>query len=164
MSETFNAAEVLQIAKRIEQNGVRFYEAASARAEDPVTRQLLSDLARMEEEHVRRFDAMIEKTADARERVFDPEGDTGKILRAWADGSVFRVSDDTGPPLTGRETMAEILDKAVQLEKDSVVFYLGLKETATSTEDREQIDRILAEEMRHIAFLGEVIARMGESA
>ena len=161
MSVAFNAEEVLEIAKRIEKNGTEFYRGARERAEDPLTRQLFDDLARMEEEHQATFDAMLRerKKAGSLEVFFDPDREGLKILHAWADGTVFDVNDEMGPPLKGKEPMDEILKTAIQAEKDSVVFYQGIKEAIQSPEDLLAVDEVIREEMKHITLLSEALTR-----
>jgi rubrerythrin len=44
-----------------------------------------------------------------------------------------------------------VLEAAVNKEKDSIVFYLGMKEAIPSGAD--QVDKIISEEMRHIRIL-----------
>ncbi|MHC5035866.1 MAG: ferritin-like domain-containing protein [Planctomycetota bacterium] len=155
MSNRFNTDEVLEMAKQIEQAGVAFYRAALERAEDPLVRQLLLDLASMEEEHLRRFSALQArwKERGSLERVFDPDDLSLKILQAWAKGKVFDLSPEATPPFTGNETLEDILRTAVQKEKDSVIFYAGLQEAVQDPKDREGIDAIIREELGHIALI-----------
>ena len=148
MSISFNADEVLEMAKQMERNGATFYAMAAERADDPLTKQLLEDLVTMENEHLQRFDDMKDrwKEAGSLERVFDPDGLALKVLQAWADGQVFDIYAED-PPVTGKEPMADILRTAIRKEKDSVVFYLGLKEAASGEEDCALLDKVIGEEI-----------------
>ena len=47
--------------------------------------------------------------------------------------------------------MDDILKTAIALEKESIIFYLGFKYALTRAADREKIDGIVKEEMKHIA-------------
>lgn len=42
---------------------------------------------------------------------------------------------------------------AIGLEKDSIVFYLGMKEAVPQRSGRDKIEGIIKEEMRHMATL-----------
>jgi len=55
--------------------------------------------------------------------------------------------------LTGREKAEDIFRMAIGLEKDSIVFYLGMKDAVPERLGRSKIDRIIKEEMVHIAIL-----------
>jgi rubrerythrin len=46
-----------------------------------------------------------------------------------------------------------VLNTAIGLEKESVLFYLGLKDMVAEQYGRERIDDIIREERRHIAQL-----------
>ncbi len=89
---------------------------------------------------------------------FDPDHETSLYLRAMADGHVFDVKVDPVDLLTGKETEAEILRLAMGQEKDSIIFYLGLKEMIPDKMGRERIDEVIKEEMSHIGFLNKEIA------
>ena len=51
----------------------------------------------------------------------------GLYLKAIADGNVFDMKKEPDEQLTGKETIEDILKLAIEAEKDSIVFYLGLK-------------------------------------
>ena len=70
---------------------------------------------------------------------------------ADAHGTEGRISVDE--PLTGKETLEEIIQIALRAEKNSVCFYLGLKDLVSSDSGKEQVSRIIKEEMGHIAVL-----------
>lgn len=159
MTAPFNAEEAFQIAIRMEKNGDCFYTWAADRAEDPQTKQLLLDLADMEKEHLRRFEAMKPDSAPGGlvQEAFDPDHQAAEVLKAWADANLFCPDDDSGPPMTGKESMLEILQTALRLEQESVVFYSGLKDAAPEA-SRPEIEKIIKEELRHVALLGKAVA------
>jgi len=74
-------------------------------------------------------------------------------IRAMADGRVFDVGMDPEAVLTGEESAEEILSTAIGLEKESVVYYVALKEVVTDESTRQQVRKIINEEMSHIALL-----------
>ena len=61
---------------------------------------------------------------------------------------------------TGKETMEDILQKAMGLEKDSIVFYLGMKELVPERLGKGKVDAIIKEEMNHLASLGSELAAL----
>lgn len=155
MSIHFNADEIFEMAEQIERNGARFYRKVAEGSEDPGTRELLLGLAAMEDEHERTFAAM-RAALSAEERtstVFDPEGEAGMYLQAMADGYVFDMRADPTELLTGEEAIADVLRTAIGLEKDSIVFYLGIKEMVPERLGKDKISVIIKEEMGHITTL-----------
>lgn len=162
MTIPFSVDEVLQIAEQIERNGSRFYRRASQGFADSRARELLLDLAIAEDEHEKVFAAMrAELSPQEREpTVPDPYGEAVLYLRGMADGALFDVKADPSERLTGKETMEEILRTAIGLEKDSIVFYLGIKEMVPERLGKQRIDDIVKEEMGHIAVLSKEMASL----
>jgi rubrerythrin len=74
-------------------------------------------------------------------------------LRAWADGHVFDARSRPAEKLTGKEKVEDILRIAIGLEKDSIVFYLGMKDAVPERLGRSKIDPIIKEEMNHMSSL-----------
>lgn len=150
MKETYNADEVFEMAEQIERNGAKFYRKAAGMFSREKTRQMLLSLAVMEEDHEKIFSRMraqfLEKPTQV---VQDPNEDAVLYLRALVDRKIFR-SDPT-QLLNGDEKIEEVLDRALELEKDSIIFYMGIKELVP--DGREHVNTIIREEMKHITLL-----------
>ena len=69
------------------------------------------------------------------------------------DGKVFAA--DPSETLSGNEAMEDILDTAIALEKDSIVFYESMKDVVAGPDGRERIDAVIREEIGHIVDLRE---------
>ena len=151
----FNANEVLLMAERIEQNGHRFYQAAASHTTDPEHQSMLRKLAAMEVEHEATFAAMRAQL-DAQEKtatVFDPDSQAVQYLQAMADSRVFDVDLDPEKVLAGAETIEDILRIALGMEKDSVVFYQGIRDAVPEGLGKDKVTSIIKEEMWHITVL-----------
>ena len=151
----FNADEIFQMAEQMERNGSAFYRRAASFAARSVTAQFFLKLAAMEDEHEKIF-ARMRADLSERERkapVSGPDDQASLYLRAWADGHVFDVRTSPADRLTGKEKAEDVLRIAIGLEKDSIVFYLGMKDAIPPRLGRGKIDGIIQEEMRHIATL-----------
>ena len=160
MSIEFSADEVFGMAEQIERNGARFYRKAAEKAEGEA-KEILERFADMEDEHERTFQTMRAELPEEARRplVFDPEGDLGMYVKAMADGYVFNVREDASTTLTGDESVEELLGMALGREKESVVFYVGLKEAVPAEVGQEKIDRIIREELGHIGILSHQLAK-----
>jgi rubrerythrin len=149
MSYDFNADEVFEMAEQMERNGAKFYRNAAEYTQDPANKKFLQELAAMEDEHEKIFKSMrAELSAKEKEStVFDPEGEATLYLRALADTRVFfeKEIDVT--------SMKKILKSAIEAEKDSIVFYLGMKEAVPEKFGRAKLDHIIKEEMGHVRLL-----------
>jgi len=149
MSYDFNADEIFEIAEQIERNGAKFYRASAENIIDANKKKLLIDLAEMEDEHENTFKKMREElTSDEKViMTFDPDGEAEKYLRALADTRVFYDKKiDTN-------SLEKILKTAITAEKDSIVFYLGMKEVVPANLGKQKLDKIIKEEMNHISLL-----------
>ena len=165
MSYSFNADEIFEIAEQIERNGAKFYNSAAENTEAPRSRQILLDFAVAEVEHESTFAAMradILKQGQVAtvDPVFDPEGEAGLYLRALADGHIFDTRVDPSEALTGQETIEEILQMALGREKDSVIFYLGMKDMVSERLGKDKIDHIIKEEMGHVTTISRELAAL----
>ncbi len=155
MSVTFNAIEIFEIAERIERNGVKFYCKAAEGLSDEDIRQTLLSLAEMEAGHEETF-ANMRKEISHKEReliTFEPENEMTLYLRAIADGHIFEMKKDPSEQLTGKETVEDILKLAIEAEKNSIIFYLGLKNFVPAKAGKDKVDEIIEEEIGHIAEL-----------
>jgi rubrerythrin len=149
MSYDFNADDVFEMAEQMERNGGKFYRTAADSTPDSDNKEFLLELAAMEDAHEETFKAMrAELTGQEKEStVFDPEGEAALYLRALADTRVFfeKELDVT--------SMKQILKSAIEAEKDSIVFYLGMQEAVPQKFGRARLDHIIKEEMGHIKLL-----------
>ena len=147
----FNADEVFEMALQLERNGARFYREAARSLDDPDSKNLLQSLAVMEDNHEATFAKMRTQFTEDKETlaVYDPHGEASLYLKAFADTRVFfNKKIDT--------SLAEAIFKdAIVAEKDSIVFYLGMKEAVPRDFGREQLDAIIREEMAHVRLLSE---------
>lgn len=149
MSYDFNANEIFLMAEKIERNGAKFYRDSAEGITDPSAKNLLLDLAAMEDDHEKTFASLRADLTNKEKEptVFDPEDETILYLRSLADTRVFFEKDiDTS-------TMKEILKSAIGAEKDSIVFYLGMKDLVAENIGKSRIDAIIKEEMQHITLL-----------
>ena len=58
MGITFNADEIFEMAEEIERNGAKFYREAAQKAADKQVKQMLLDMAAMEDGHLVTFQQM----------------------------------------------------------------------------------------------------------
>jgi rubrerythrin len=153
MGMPFNADEVFEVAEQIERNGAKFYRTAAKKFPD-VSKMLL-ELAAMEDEHEKTFKAMRKELSGTEEvpPVFDPDGEAQMYLRVMADEHVFNTKTDPAKQLAGVGTTMDVLKMAVDMEKDSIVFYTGLRESTPRKAGKDKVEAIIKEEFGHIAVL-----------
>lgn len=150
-----NADEIFEMAIRIEANGARFYRKAAGFQSDPSNRKMLEKLASMEDHHQSVFAEMRKglSEADKTATVFDPQNEASQYLAAMADAHRGEGSPAAADSLTGKESLAEIIDIAIGLEKESILFYIGLKDMVSPKYGQDKLDKIIAEERKHVIEL-----------
>ena len=156
MAYVFNMNEILEMAEQIERNGAAFYRNAAKGISDSQKSKYLLELAQMEDQHEKTFASMRAQLSEKEKTttLFDPEDETVLYLRALADTRVFfEKKIDTS-------SMEEILKEALTAEKDSIVFYLGMKDLVPEKFGKEKIDSIIKEEMEHIKLLGKKLVEL----
>ncbi|HIJ65305.1 MAG TPA: ferritin family protein [Candidatus Hydrogenedentes bacterium] len=164
MAIAFNPDEVFEIARQMERNGAAFYRRAADNAADESHIILFQDLAEMEDSHERTFARMQEEmTAESKTpAAYDPDSEAARYLQAFVSGHVFDLSAD---PMrffdqeVARDMVA-VLRKAIELERDSVVFYLAMKGTVQPGHSEDSVGAIIEQEMSHIALLSEQLAAL----
>ncbi|MBE0535928.1 MAG: ferritin family protein [Phycisphaerae bacterium] len=166
MSIEFSADEIFEMAEEIERNGAKFYRKAADNATDAETKQYLRKMAAMEDSHLATF-AEMRKSLTPAEReamTYDPDNEAALYLDAMADSHGSEGKKSPTLELTGQEDIEEIVRIAIKAEKDSVVFYSGLKSLVTSAASLEKVEKIIAEELSHIATLTNKLRELTASA
>ena len=153
MGMPFNADEVFEMAEQIERNGAKFYRAAAKKF--PQVGELFLDLAEMEVKHEKTFADMRKELSgtEAEPLVFDPNSEAQMYLQVMADDNVFDPKADLVEQLAGKDTPEDVLNMAIGLERDSVSFYVGLKEAVPRRAGKDKVEDIIKEEIGHIAIL-----------
>jgi len=151
----FNADEVFEMAEQIERNGGKFYRAAAKKL--PAMSKVLLDLAAMEDKHLKTFMNMRAELSgtEVEELVYDPDGQAQMYLRVMADGHVFDLKTDPVKKLAAKNTPEDILKMAIGIERDSIAFYVGLKEAISRKAGKDKVEDIIKEEMGHIVILNQ---------
>ncbi len=149
MPNEFNANDIFEMAVKIEQNGAIFYRNAAKQIEDEGNKDFLLELARMEDGHVVVFSNMQKQLKDEAifSSDFDPDDENILYLKALADTRVFFEKEQPD------DSFKSILRTAIQTEKDSIAFYLGMKGLISANSGQSKIDDIIKEEMSHIRLL-----------
>lgn len=156
MASHFNADEVFEMAERIEANGAAFYRKAADEATDGAVRDLLNRLAEMEDRHRRIFSDMRDawRRRSGQAEAFDPDGQVVAYLRTLVDGRLFNR-----PPVDFN-SLRSVLETALNTEKESILFYLGMKKVVPESLGRSELEKIIREEMTHVTLLGKEMAQL----
>ena len=160
----FNAAEIFEIAINIEINGQKFYSKASEITEDPKVSELLKSLGEMEVSHEEYFRKLKNTFAEKYESEMpDMDEQLNLYLKSYADGKVFSSSVPPEALISQDSTVEEIFETAIDFERKTVVFFTLIREMLPESLDRDKIDILIKEELKHVALLNNQLQAYKES-
>jgi rubrerythrin len=152
----FNAAEAFKIAVGIEENGRRFYAEAAKKFTGKVA-ELFQSLAQEEEIHKATFAGILVGLPAEQPSIFDPDNETDEYLKMMSDINVFRQgASDIDKALASVLTPKDALTMAIGFEKDSIVFYVQLKNSSEKLTDKLSVDQLILEEAKHLRKLARI--------
>jgi len=154
MGNIFSASEVVQIGIQIEKNGRDFYEALKAKPGIEKAREAFAFLAKEEEKHIKVFEGIMGRT----EEYLSPESYPGELLNyinALAAEYIFTREGKGKLIASGVKNDKEATGIAIGFEKDSIIFYEGLKEMVASHEAKV-VDELIQQEQAHLVKLTEL--------
>lgn len=154
MGLRFTADELVRLAVLIETNGEAFYRSLEGTAPDAGTREVFAYLAAEEERHRAAFEKLRESLKGYRPVESYP-GEHAAYMEALAEKNVF-TKEAAGRELARKVTSPhEAVELALDFEKESILFFEGMRRLLPQ-EGQETIDRLVAEEKRHIVRLKEL--------
>ncbi|HEX2957912.1 MAG TPA: ferritin family protein [Chitinispirillaceae bacterium] len=162
MSLTFNADEIFKIGVQIEKNGYAFYSAAAKRSDNEEIKQLLRELAHWEEQHIEIFEKLRKELSTKIDMMeeFDPDNMVHLYLKSIADSKIFVKGQRMDEEFNTCNSPSEVLAVALAFEKDSVVFYSSMKEAVRSDLGKDDIDKLIREELLHVGIITQELAKL----
>ncbi len=153
----FQAGELVQTAVNIERIGAAFYAALARGAGDTQARLEFSALADAEKDHERTFTSMLERVETAFEPAESYPDEYASYMTALSQTAVFPDERAAVRLAKTAATRADALDLAIRAEKDSILFYTGMRRV-TREGQQAAVDAIIAEEQAHLQRLQEMKA------
>ncbi len=150
----FSGKEIIEMAVRIEENGLRFYSDASRAAKNESLKKLFDFLASEEKAHIESFLGLKKLIQDEKAELFyDPYLEEARAyLRAMADDEVFTGAEEAENLAERVGGEREVVDFAIRMEKDSLLFYYGIAK-AIREKDRPVIEALIKQEKDHLQKL-----------
>ncbi len=157
----FSGQEILEMAVRIEENGLKFYTTAGAAAESAELKELFDVLAGEEKTHIKVFGDLKDDTGRNPQEGFDPYLEEGTLyLKAIADTEVF-TDPERGANLAKQVTSEkDAIRVAIDMEKDSLLFYYELQKMIKE-KDRPILEHLIDQEKDHVRKLNDIQNKLG---
>ncbi|MFC1781134.1 ferritin family protein [Planctomycetota bacterium] len=155
MDTMFGIDKIFEIAQNIELDGAQFYRQAAAKTSNDDIKRVLLDLAVMEDGHIKIFEQMRKELSEPNKNknLFAADNKIALYLKTMVDGLGSERIKSPLEKLSGNETIKEIIEIAIDGEKASMLFYIGLKELVPSRANKDQIEYIIKEEFSHLVAL-----------
>ena len=157
---TYSGAKVFQIAMELEEAGRVFYETLAEVSKDDELADLCRNLAVQEANHYKTFKKMSEELV---QRPGSPTSTWDDLHFAQLLIEEHVLSDpDAAHEATESGDVIGLLETAIQVEKDSVLFYSELL-AEVDADDSQAVQEIVDEEKRHVSTLVQAKRRLKKS-
>lgn len=154
MGNIFSGSEVVEIGIQIEKNGQDYYNALAQKTKNAKVKEIFIFLAAEEEKHMAIFRKILEKTQQ-----YEPQGldadEYYAYMNSLASEHIFTQQNKGKEVAQNINSDKEAVEKGIGFEKDSIVFYEGLKKAVPSY-DQKIVEEIIAQERIHFDKLTEL--------
>ncbi|MDP6099866.1 MAG: ferritin family protein [Dehalococcoidia bacterium] len=151
MSLFFSGKEVVDMALRIEANGLAFYRAALTRVKDPSIKAAYQHLATEEERHAREFGRLLASQADVPNSPAIAQ-ELSEYLSALIDSRIFVDEVGAQAGALGVKDDAETVEMGMRMESETILFFTEMR-GLVRRDEQAVVDSILGEERDHLRRL-----------
>ncbi|MEN6374915.1 MAG: ferritin family protein [Smithella sp.] len=149
--QVFTANDIVEVAVRIEENGINFYNFAQQIAKTENAKNLFEKLAADEGAHKRTFEKLLSQI-----ETFEPPeryaGEYSAYLRNYVDNNLIFTKEVMDKQLARITDVVGAIEFAMQRELDSILYYHEVKNLVPQ-DQHEAIEKIIDEERKHYAML-----------
>lgn len=157
MANVFAGSEIVEMGIQIEKNGKDFYDTLVEQSKNEKAKSIFKHLAGEEEKHIAAFQKML----DAIHKYEPPESYPGEYftyMNALASEHVFTKENKGKEIAKNTKNDKEAIELGIKFEKDSIIFYEGMKKVVPEHQTRV-IDGLIAQEKDHLLKLFELKGR-----
>lgn len=154
MVNIFAGSEIVELGIQIEKNGRDFYNALVEQLKNQKAKETFKYLAGEEEKHI----AIFQNILDSVHKYEPPESYPGEYfayMNALARDYVFTQKDkgrEIGKNVKGDK---EAINLGIGFEKDSIIFYVGMKKVVPEY-DHKIVDKLITQEQDHLRQMSEL--------
>ena len=154
MVNIFAGSEIVELGIQIEKNGRDFYNTLVKQSKNQKAEDTFKYLAGEEEKHI----TVFQKILDSVHKYVPPESYPGEYfayMNALARAYVF-TQNDKGEEIAKRiRSDEEAIDLGIGFEKDSILFYEGMKKVVPEY-DHKIANQLILEEQNHLRQLSDL--------
>lgn len=154
MANIFSGSEIVQIGIQIEKNGRDFYNTLEEQSTNKKGKEIFRYLAGEEEKHIKVFEQIL-SSAENYEPAEAYPGEYSNYMKALALESVF-TQVGKGDELAKKvKSEKEAVEKGIGFEKDSIIFYEGMKKVVLGY-TIGLVEQLIVQEQLHLKKLIEL--------
>ena len=154
MVNIFAGSEIVELGIQIEKNGRDFYNALVEQLKNQKAKETFKYLAGEEEKHI----AVFQNILDSVHKYEPPESYPGEYfayMNALARDYVFTQKDKGREIAKSIKGDKEAINLGIGFEKDSIIFYVGMKKVVPEY-DHKIVDKLITQEQDHLRQLSEL--------
>ena len=154
MGNIFAGSEIVEMGIQIEKNGRDFYNALAKKTKNVSAGEMFKYLAGEEEKHIAAFQEILGDTL----KYEPPESYPGEYIaymKALASEHIFTQADKGEAIARTVKTDKQGVEMGIGFEKDSIIFYEGMKKSVPEY-DCKIIDQLISQEQEHLRKLSDL--------
>lgn len=154
MVNIFAGSEIVELGIQIEKNGRDFYNALVEQFKNQKAKETFKYLAGEEEKHI----AVFQNILDSVHKYEPPESYPGEYfayMNALARDYVFTQKDKGREIAKNVKGDKEAISLGIGFEKDSIIFYVGMKKVVPEY-DHKIVDKLITQEQDHLRQMSEL--------
>jgi rubrerythrin len=160
----FSLNEIIELAVQIEHNGYAFYnEAIKHKDLDNKSLELLTLLRDQELVHEKTF-LGLRDDEDLKQITLTQDWEmVASYLKTITDSRIFNTEDAAIRLASESKEVLDIINYAIQFEKDTLLFFHTVKDTITGPKAQGAVARIIHEEISHVLKLNDYRAALKQN-
>ena len=154
MGIIFAGSEIVELGVQVEKNGRDFYNTLIRQSKHKNAKEIFKYLAGEEEKHIATFQRILDKL----EKYEPPESYPGEYfayMNALASDYVFTKKDKGKEIAKNITSDKEAVDMGIGFEKDSILFYEGMRRVVPEY-DHKVLDELIRQEQNHLRQLSDL--------
>jgi rubrerythrin len=151
MGNIFAGSEIVELGIQIEKNGKDFYDTLAGQSKNTKAQEIFNFLRDEEARHI----AVFQKILGSLDKYEPPEAYPGEYLaymNALASEHIFTKKDKGRQIAENTKSDKEAIDLGIGFEKDSIIFYEGIKKIVPEY-DLKLVDQVIVQEQNHLTRL-----------
>ncbi len=158
MANVFSGSEIVELGVQIEKNGRDFYNALIKKSKHKEAKPIFEYLSGEEEKHIATFEKILDSVHKYEPQESYP-GEYFAYMNALASDYVFTQKDKGKEIAVGIKNDKDAINMGIQFEKDSIVFYGGIKRVVPEY-DHKIVDELIEQEQKHLKQLIELKSKI----